>query len=272
MQHLMRAKKQSLLWKIWSKDKDQPDAYLMGTMHVKSPVAFRRIEQLKYLIESCDAFAAELPIDEVNLHPEFARIFLANPTNHLKGNLSNQRYQKVRAQVLRAVHIDLEPLQHLRPMILSNLIDEAMMPIGNAAHALDETLWRYAQNLGKPTFGLETVQHQIAVLQAVDPQQEIRAFLGAVKNISQHRAQIKKMMHWYETEQIHRLYQASYKSLGNWRQLLLKNRNQVMVEQLVHHLSQQRVFAAVGAAHLTGKYGLLRGLKKQGFKIKPVPA
>lgn len=266
----MNQKKQSLLWKVWKPGKAATSSYLLGTMHVKSAVAFRQIDQIKALITTCDTFAAELPIDEVNFHPEFARIFLANPENQLQNNLSSQRYQKVRMQILRAVNIDIEALQHIRPMIISNMIDEAMMPSGTAQHALDETLWRYAKSLNKPSFGLETVENQISVLQKIDAKQELRAFLGAVKNISRHRTHIKKILHWYETQQIQQLYQSSYKSLGAWRSLLLKKRNQVMVEQLVVHLNQHTVFAAVGAAHLAGKFGVLRGLKQQGFRIKPV--
>ncbi len=265
----MNQKKQSLLWRFWKPGDETRNSYLLGTMHVKSAVAFRRIDLIKDLIKSCDAFAAELPIDEVNLHPEFARVFLATPANQLKSNLSTIRYEKLRSQILRAVNIDIEPIQHIRPMIISNMIDEAMMPPGFAQHALDETLWRYAKELSKPTFGLEKVENQINVLQKVEPQQELRAFLGTVKNISRHRTHIKKILNWYETQQIQLLYKSSYKSLGAWRQLLLKNRNQIMVDELVLKTQTQSVFAAVGAAHLAGQYGVLRGLKKQGYKIAP---
>lgn len=266
----MNQKKQSLLWKVWMPGGENRSSYLLGTMHVKSAVAFRQIDLIKYLIASCDAFAAELPIDEVNLHPEFARVFLANSSNQLKSNLSASKYQKIRSQILRAVNIDIEPLQHIRPMIISNMIDEAMMPPGTAQHALDETLWRYAKDLDKPTFGIETVENQINVLQQVEPKQELSAFLGSIKNISRHRTHIKKILHWYETQQIQLLYRSSYKNLGAWRQPLLKKRNQVMVDRLVWTIQAQSVFAAVGAAHLAGKYGVLRGLKAQGFRVAPI--
>ena len=266
----MSQNKHSLLWEISKPTQDQHFSYLFGTMHVKSALAFRQIDQVKALIATCEVFAAELPIDEVHFHPAFGHVFLSNPNNQLKANLSEARYQKIQKQILRAVQIDLDALNHIRPMIISNMIDEAMMPAGTAPYALDETLWRYAKDLGKSTIGLETVENQIAVLQSIDPKEELRTFLSAVKNINRHRTHIQKILHWYETAQVQQLYKSSYQSLGAWRNLLLKKRNLLMVRQLVEQLGQQRVFAAVGAAHLSGQFGILRGLKKAGFRVAPL--
>jgi uncharacterized protein YbaP (TraB family) len=43
-----------------------------------------------------------------------------------------------------------------------------------------------------------------------------------------------------------------------------------MAERILEIDASQPVFAAVGAAHLAGKYGVLALLKRQGYRVTPV--
>ena len=47
-------------------------------------------------------------------------------------------------------------------------------------------------------------------------------------------------------------------------------RNQRMLESLLPHLENNRVFVAVGALHLPGEQGLLNLLRQQGFELSPL--
>jgi uncharacterized protein YbaP (TraB family) len=54
------------------------------------------------------------------------------------------------------------------------------------------------------------------------------------------------------------------------RKLLLYERNTIMAERFAEIARQESLFCAVGAGHLSGKKGLLRLLKKEGFKVRPI--
>jgi uncharacterized protein YbaP (TraB family) len=49
-------------------------------------------------------------------------------------------------------------------------------------------------------------------------------------------------------------------------------RNLRMVESLLPHLENDRVFVAVGALHLPGEKGLINLLRRQGFELSPLDA
>jgi uncharacterized protein YbaP (TraB family) len=51
---------------------------------------------------------------------------------------------------------------------------------------------------------------------------------------------------------------------------LLKNRNNRWLEQLPTMMQKQSLFIAVGAGHLVGDEGLIKGLQAKGYSLKPV--
>jgi uncharacterized protein YbaP (TraB family) len=262
-------RKNSLLWRIEGKDNALP-SFVFGTIHVKADFAFENLEPVLNALDQCAAFAAELSLEEAAQHLNLASAALATPQNHLPTVLPTRKYEKIRNLLKRATQIDIQRLAHLRPMLLMNTLDEVFMPAGGQADALDAFLWNLAQKKGKAIFGLETVQSQAAVMDNMDPKLEVSAFLHQVKNIAQSRRQIRKTIDWYRSGNIWQLHRSSYRSLGKWRNVLLTRRNLIMAERILEIDASQPVFAAVGAAHLAGKYGVLALLKRQGYRVTPV--
>lgn len=262
-------RKNSLLWRIEGKDGPLP-SFVFGTIHVKADFAFENLEPVLNAMDQCAAFAAELSLEEAAQHVNLASAALANSQNHLPTVLPAQKYEKIRKLLKRATKVDINRLAHLRPMLLMNTMDELFMPSGGQAEALDTYLWNLAKKKNKAVFGLETVQSQAAVMQNMDPKEEVSAFLQQAKNISQSRQQIRKTIHWYRDGNIWQLYRSSHRSLGKWRNVLLTKRNFIMTERIMDINAEQTVFAAVGAAHLAGKYGVLALLKRQGYRVTPL--
>lgn len=259
----------SLLWRLETPESSRP-SFVFGTVHVKAPFAFENLDPVLEAIRSCEAFAAELSLDEATQHVNLSNEILANAENQLLGNLSEKKFQKIRAVILRAVNIDIRQHSYLRPMLLMNLLDEAFLPPATAPYALDEYLWQLAKQEGKVMLGLETVDSQAEIMNKLAPKEEIAAFLHQVKNIRKSRQSVLKTIRWYQQEDIQKLYRATHHSLGNWRYVLLKKRNHIMADRIAEIAPQQSVFAAVGAAHLAGKEGVLRLLKLKGFRAIPV--
>ncbi|MNI43529.1 TraB family protein [compost metagenome] len=51
---------------------------------------------------------------------------------------------------------------------------------------------------------------------------------------------------------------------------MLKNRNQRWLDQLPALMEKESLFIAVGAGHLVGDEGLIKGLAAKGYILKPV--
>ena len=58
--------------------------------------------------------------------------------------------------------------------------------------------------------------------------------------------------------------------MGKLRKLMIYDRNEFMTNNLVALTEEGATFCAVGAAHLPGGKGMLRMLKRSGFKVKPI--
>ena len=78
------------------------------------------------------------------------------------------------------------------------------------------------------------------------------------------------MMQWYREGDIRQLFQVAKKDARGMRRLLLYERNASMVKRFSEIALGKSLFCAVGAGHLAGAKGMLRLLKKQGFKLKPL--
>jgi len=258
----------SLLWRIQGLP-GTAFSFIFGTIHVKADFAFTGLQPVLEAMEHCQAFAAELSLEAAAAHNELANTVLADPQRHLPTVLPAHKYTKIRALMARAVQIDLDQLAHLRPMLLMNMLDEAFMPPATRPLTLDAFLWNKASASGKVIYGLETVQSQLQLMQQMPPAEEVAAFLQRLKNIQSTRRQVNNIIEWYQQGNIQQIYRASYRSLGRQRRVLLTNRNQVMADRIETIGQHETVLAAVGAAHLAGKNGVLALLKRRGYVVTP---
>ena len=55
-----------------------------------------------------------------------------------------------------------------------------------------------------------------------------------------------------------------------YEDILLNDRNKKWVKELKEIMKKESVFVAVGAGHLTGEYGLINLLKKEGYTVEPL--
>jgi uncharacterized protein YbaP (TraB family) len=237
----------------------------MGTMHVRDRRAFNRWQQVIQKVETCEVFAAEIQIEQLKSLPR--ALPAVEPLHRL---LPVRKFQKLRRQLRKGAGIDIESCDYLPPVLILQLIDEALLA-RDYPTSLDESLWDYAKMQGKELLGLETVDAQFDFLRQLNSTFQVGQLLEVGSRWPRHRRQAMRMAALYEAEEIDRLYQSARQGAGKIRKTLLLQRNEHMTRSLSGLLRSQTVFCAVGAAHLGGGKGLLRLLKKDGFKVKPVP-
>jgi hypothetical protein len=142
--------------------------------------------------------------------------------------------------------------------------------IEESVHSLDETLWNHAKSQGKTTTGVETFADQLETLRNIPFEQHLKGLTWLLKNYNRHKTRMHKMMERYAAGEIQALYQAAKKDAKGMRKTLLYRRNKLMAKRFVEIARTQSLFCAVGAGHLAGGKGMLRLLKKEGFKVSPV--
>ncbi|MEO6040209.1 MAG: TraB/GumN family protein, partial [Saprospiraceae bacterium] len=160
-------------------------------------------------------------------------------------------------------------LQHQHPMLVSTALTGAFMA-EEATHSLDETLWHAARSAGKECTGVETFNEQLETLKKIHLDQHVRSLTWLLKNFGRQRRRLQKMMRLYADGELQRLYQSAKKDAKGLRRVLLYDRNRLMAQRFGEIAGSQSLFCAVGAGHLAGQKGMLRLLKKAGFRVRPV--
>ncbi len=263
----MKKKKKTLLWKIETKKQPNP-SYVFGTMHVRDQRAFKYKELTEQKILECDAFAAELNLEEAE------HLFDAGALNLPEGQtldsiLKPKAFARIDKLFRKKIGVPLENFNNSRPLLISNIITEKIfsedMPL-----ALDAALYQFASQHGKITLGIENFEEQLNILEKIPLDFQIKSLNWMAKNFKRFRKQLQKMTKDYETGDIQKLYQATKKNAKGLRKVLIYDRNAIMARRIADMAAEQSLFAAIGAGHLGGEKGVLRLLKKAGFKVKPV--
>ncbi len=259
--------KTSLLWKL-SLPETELVSYLFGTMHIRDQRAFGGLERVYECIGACGAFALEIDLDQEE-SPGDPALFKLPGNGFLREHLSANAYMRLRRSLLKAFGVDIRFFPHLNPFTLLELISGKVLAEDNPLF-LDAHLWNYARGQGKTTFGIETLQEQMALLSRIPLEVQLKMLRDMGRNTAHFRTTMHRMARVYEKGDLITLYRLSRKSAGNMRKQMLFDRNRIMAERIAALLPGESVFCAVGAAHLWGGKGVLRLLKHRGVHVDPV--
>lgn len=261
-----RTSGKSLLWSLESPSGDV--SLLFGTMHVRSSVAHQFIDQVVPWLASCNLLAAEMSLDEFD-QTSMIRGSSLPDDGSLEQVLGLKGYRKVRSSLMKSFAIDLDHFKHRHPFLVSAAISESLL-VNDQLESLDQEIWNRAMRLNKTCLGLESFAKQMEIMQSIPLDDAIRQLRSIARNPPRFRRNLHKMIKLYVDQDVNGLYRSSRKQLEGLRRKLLFDRNRDMANRLVDLMQGNTVFAAVGAAHLGGEKGMLRLIKKQGYRVKPI--
>ena len=255
----------SLLWKI--EKKDRYTCYLFGTMHVRDKVAFTQVEKVLNLMKSCTTFKSEIDLEQARESLRISDYQLPDGLR-ISDLIYQSRFDKWDRMMQKAFGLSLSPMDNMLPLIIINRLTESLLDDSNA-YPLDVYLWHKAVEARLDRGGLETLEEQISTMRAMEIQEQIRMLKGIIRNVSGFKSSVKGLVEMYRDQDIAGLHKKSRKSLGPFKQTLLKDRNIKMSNRIASHENTPSIFA-VGAAHLAGQEGMLNLLKKMDYTLKPM--
>lgn len=259
--------KNSLLWQI-TPPNGGPSSYLFGTMHVRDARAFGWLDAALEYLTDCAVFATEFDFSETDNQALTEVLRLPNDTS-LHHLLKPGAWKNLDHYALKLLGVPAARFDHQHPMMVSSTLTAVFMS-EEQTYSLDETLWYAAQAAGKQCTGVETFEEQLQTLKKIPLEQHIKGLTWLLKNFSRQRRRLQKMMNMYAESDLQNLYQAAKKDAKGLRKVLLYDRNKLMAKRFAKIAQSQSLFCAVGAGHLAGQKGMLRLLKKAGFKVKAV--
>ena len=165
-------------------------------------------------------------------------------------------------------------IRHMKPWAVMMAFSGA--PEGRGLF-LDMALQLEATRRDKPTYGLETMQEQIAVFNGMSLDDQVVLLRDAVQTASMTGDAIEELAQAYLKRDLAALLalQDKYKPADSrvyaeMMRRLLTARNHNMAERLHERLQEGNAFIAVGALHLPGENGLLQLLRAAGYQLTRV--
>lgn len=237
-------------------------------MHVSSEEAYSPVTLAKHFMEQCQIYAGEMNLDDPDLD-KIAEVFMNENGMVLQDLIGDKKYEKYKKILHKAFSIDLDQIAHFKPLVISNMISESILTKSYDL-ALDHFLWQYAQAMGLQMNGLESANDQFDIMNSISYEYQLKALKSCTKDVSKFRNKVLRLSEYYRDGELTKLYKASKKSMGKLRKLMIYDRNAYMTQKLLPLTQKGATFCAVGAAHLSGGKGMLKLLKTEGFKVKPI--
>ena len=261
--------RRGLLWKI--ETPGSTASYLFGTYHTSDP----RITILPCPVQEAFDRSASYTMEVIANGAgivSMAEAMYFSDGRTLKAVLGEPLYQET---VRAARHTTMAGgIDNMKPWAVMMALSA---PRETHGLILDMALQLAATRRGKPTYGLETMQEQIAVFNSMSLDDQIVLLRDTVQNYQLAQSAMEDLTQAYLKRDLGALLALSEKFKPQDARVydammarLLTQRNVNMAERMQVRLKEGNAFIAVGALHLPGDQGLLRLLSRAGYRVSPV--
>ena len=270
----MKNSKKTWLWEIippMLEGEDTPpigSSYLFGTIHIRDQRAFTFLEAALNYLSICNVVVTEFDLDEAEQFSSGSSLDLPADFK-LRDALSEKHMARLDKLFQWQIGMPLGHFENMHPFVLTSLLTESIMS-RDMPLSLDQTIWQAGKGQGKKMAGLESYDFQMNLIQTFPIKEQVKMLKSIIRNFKSFRKKQLHLVDLYAQAELSEIYQQAKRQSGAFRKPLLHHRNISMAESIAAMAETDTHFFAVGGGHLPGKNGLIRLLKKKGFKVKPV--
>jgi len=268
------ARDHGLLWRL---RKDGRESYLFGTIHVgKLPWSFPG-PTLRLALERSDVLALELDLTD----PTVARQLRAASADTHVPALPPALRRRLDAQMAAAC-LPAQALNGLHPVLqaLSLSLWVARADALDAAYAQELMLAAQSRAAGRRIVSLESVERQLGLLLPADAAQTQALLEQALDQLERERVRptLRRLAQAWADGDLDTLEQyalwcdcADTEDQRAWLRRVNDERNEHLADGIdALHAQGGRVFAAVGALHMTGALALPNLMAQRGYTVQRV--
>ncbi|MFO7789904.1 MAG: TraB/GumN family protein [Bacteroidota bacterium] len=263
------AQQDALLWKVTGKKLDEP-SYLYGTIHIQAKTVFAFDPVVYDKLESCDALAVELIMDEIDQEEVKEQMIMEEGT--IADYLSDDEFDMLDSIMQARTGQPLLLFQKMKPFFLSSQLMQNMMP-KEMPMPLDMHFIDTARKMDKNILALEELSDQIGAIDKMTIEEQVDMLMdGLTDEENSMEKQFNRLVDAYVAQDLDSLQvlmqdTALPEAFGDE---LIIHRNKVMAKNIHKIMKKQSVFAAFGAAHLVDEKGVIKLLRKRGYTVEPV--
>lgn len=258
------------LWRILGPGTDP--SYLFGTIHLSDPRVTTLAEPVTSAFDESEVLVAEL-----ELHPlartQIAQASLLPADAESVADQAPEVFELLQALAWKDYGLRREDLLRLKPWALFTLLSR---PADASGRVLDEVLQDRALEQGQQIMGLETAPELVAVLDGISTPDQIEILRDTVCRYEELKRQVTELIAYYLDGDLAAMWAINSRPhhdeavYARFLDRILTQRNRRMLERLREPLARGHLFIAVGALHLPGEDGLLRGVESMGYELERV--
>lgn len=261
---------------LYKVEKNGTSSYLFGTVHVGDASMKGLPANVTKAIDKSDEVIVEVDISKLTpmqMQQRSMPFMMLKGGKTLQTELSKQNYSKLKGYFSKK-SIDIAMFNGLKPWAV--MVTMMQIEFQNAGFSdqtgIDKQVLAYAKDHNIKIGELETLEQQLQMFDgmALLSNEMIEETFEQLADINTYFIKLVNAWKNGDMDTLTEYYNMSFDE-SNYgeisEQVMLVNRNDKWVEQLVPRLTKEKLFIAVGALHLPEQHGLIKQLKDKGFSV-----
>lgn len=275
---------EGIFWKI-----EKPGlapSYLFGTAHVTDSRVLEQLERVRPALRTARALIVEIADLSPNLSRQMAIVqnYAMLPDGETLDSRLSDEERDLLGQLTAAHGMPWFSARRMRATFLALTLSIpacAKIAMMQGEKVLDARLIEIARTKDIQVIGLETIDEQLGLLNALDEEVQLQALMEFARtggSLSEDIYETTIRLHQSGRiamalslgREMSREFPASSRAQDNFTGPMIDERNGRMHERALPELEKGGVFLAVGALHLPGATGLIKQIGQSGFSLSRV--
>lgn len=260
----------SLLWKISGNGLKKP-SYLFGTIHLTcdSSLDANTLNALK----ATEQLYLELDMDDKSIQMQMMKLMMMKDGAKLSTLLSPEDFKILDEFLKKNLNMSAKMFDSFKPFMISSMLFPKMLDC--KSQSVESELMKVTKEQNEEIFGLEKAEDQMKVFDEISYQDQADELLKTVKdNLEKDKKEFIEMMTIYQNKDIEGMLKmmsdSDNKITSENQDILLNNRNKNWIPIMVKIMKDKPTFFGVGAGHLAGEEGVIKLLRKKGYKVEAI--
>ncbi|MXN90323.1 TraB/GumN family protein [Flavobacterium sp. Sd200] len=259
-----------LLWKISGNGLSKP-SYIYGTVHITCDATLDK--NILAAFDATNQLYLELDMDDPNMQTEMmAGVMMKNGTT-MKSLATPEDYALVNKFLQDNVGMSADLIGSFMPSMVSALLYPKMLDC--PVQSYEQALMEVAKKQNEEIYGLETIAEQLNAFGAIPYKEQMDELVKSAKdNLASDKKEMTELLAIYNKKDLNVLLDFMNKSdnklMSQHSDVMLVNRNKNWIPKIEAVAKQNPTFFGVGAAHLAGDDGVIKLLRKKGYKVEAV--
>ena len=260
----------TLLYKISGNGLSAP-SYIYGTIHITCDATLD--SKTLAALDSTQQLYLELDMDDPMMMTNMMMQIGMKDGQTMSKLASPEDFALVDKYLTEKLKMPAKMIDNVKPFMVSSMLLPSMLAC--PMQSVEEELMKVAKKQNEEILGLETVDEQLAVFDAIPYQLQMDELIASVKDgFVADKAELEKMYKIYADKDINAMLELMNASENDitkkYQDQLLNDRNAKWIPRIAEIAKLKPTFFGVGAGHLAGPKGVLELLRKSGFKVEGV--